>query len=868
MTDLTLPPEAPALPIPRLDFETGESNAAAVDSDLLTARLEATKTSDQLSRGDLTHQGEVAPHQILPHELPQALARAPDGITTLSLDCFDTLLWRDCHAPTDVFADLPGLLIGQRAGGEANARKVMRTLKGSNEVSLDDIYAQVMPNASAAQRKAAIAAELEAEAHACFAFAPTVELILDAKARGLEIIIVSDTYLSAAQLRELIAAAAGEEIAALIDRIFASSQEGASKSEGLLVKALKGVKRRPHEVLHIGDNLEADYKSARTLGVPALHLLQFDEAAQRRLRFERVSQQLIAGQLGSREACPVGLQPHRALLAAGEPQIETPARALGFSVLGPVFTAYDGWLREEAERLEKARGGTVHWLFMLRDGHLPDVVHAAGGRAESTARVEISRYVATAASLTTREAYERHAALEHGLNPATLARQMLLTDEEIERVVGDPRTDLERAEASTRLLKELRQGQRQKLTIRRARAMSQALVQHVRAAVDPQPGDTLMLVDLGYNGSAQNAVDALLSRELGVHVAGRYLLCREWAATGFDKRGLIDAEHYDPGLLEAMCANVAVIEQLATCELGSVLGYDEAGAPIRTHSSVKGAQSAVRDEVQAGAVRFATAARTNPAVRVKDTRAPEAWRGCAAQVLTRFMFLPDAQELKVIKSFEHDVNLGSERMVALFDEDDASEQMKRRGLFYMKGSSRMFLPADLASEDMSTRLALMVQKRFGLGLTYADYSPRCLELPAFFIAGSQSATAMFEARPTHDGYYVARIPVAASGRAMALQLGGAFEWVEIAGITRSLVATLSGDYEDEAAKPCATVRFDDMHEHAPGLFQCLSDTALVMILPDETRDDEAPGAQMVEVVLRPLIHRNTPSDEAQRESHA
>jgi hypothetical protein len=40
-------------------------------------------------------------------ELPNLLDRAPAGVRYLSLDCFDTLLWRNCLAPRDVFADLP-----------------------------------------------------------------------------------------------------------------------------------------------------------------------------------------------------------------------------------------------------------------------------------------------------------------------------------------------------------------------------------------------------------------------------------------------------------------------------------------------------------------------------------------------------------------------------------------------------------------------------------------------------------------------------------------------------------------------------------------------------------------------------------------
>ncbi len=783
---------------------------------------------------------------ILPHELPRALERAPDGVKVLSLDCFDTLLWRDCHAPSDVFAALDRVLPRQRMAGEVNARKAEATLRGRTEVSLSSIYAHAMDGSDQAEREAAIATELAAEAQACFAFEPTVELMQSAKAQGLKIIIVSDTYLDAVQLKELIGEAAGAPVVDLIDKIIVSSAIGISKSQGLLAKALKAMKCRADQVLHIGDNRKADLDGSRALGIPALHLNQFDEAARQRLRFERACQQIA----GEDKNAIRGLQPHRALLARDEPGIEDPARKLGFSVLGPVFHAFDRWLRAEADEIAAERGGTIHWLFMLRDGHLPFVVHSHGGAAPSNACVEISRYTATAASLTTREVYDRHVALEHGLNPATLARQMLFSDDEIVSTIGNPTTDAEKTEAAHRLLAELRKGQRQKLTRRRARSFAERLIEHVRSAVDPQPGDTLMLVDLGYNGSAQNRIDRLLVEAFDVHVAGRYLLLREMTASGLDKRGLIDTRNFAPDLLEALCTNVAVIEQLATCELGSVIDYTDQGEPIRTQSAVKGRQSAVRTLVQAGVSDFAKAAVNPPVVRGRDAHADCAWRNAAMSVLTRFMYLPHPEELSVLKNFEHDINMGSERMVPLFDPEHASDGMKRRGLFYMKGSSRMFLPAELASEDIGTRLSLLVQSRFGLGLTYSDHAFRALELPVIYVGGKDSARATVSATPTHEGFYAARMAIGPSGEAVALQLGAACEWLEIAGVSCSPLASLKGEATDDAVPEPIVSHFDGLTEHAPGLFECTDETAVLLMTPGPAPDTDEP--RLVEVVFRPL----------------
>ena len=90
-----------------------------------------------------------------PHELPGVLDRYP-GIKVLSLDCFDTLLWRDCHAPQDVFAALPGVMPFQRGTSEGRARAIARASRGALDVSIDAIYAALMPRADARTRAAAI----------------------------------------------------------------------------------------------------------------------------------------------------------------------------------------------------------------------------------------------------------------------------------------------------------------------------------------------------------------------------------------------------------------------------------------------------------------------------------------------------------------------------------------------------------------------------------------------------------------------------------------------------------------------------------------------------------------------------------------
>src|SRR3546814_13835827 len=106
----------------------------------------------------------------------------------------------------------------------------------------------------------------------------------DAKARGLPIILVSDTYPSEAQLRQLIEEAAGRDVIDMVDRVFVSSEHGRPKVAGLFedVNAALGV--APETILHLGDNRAADPDGPAKLGVATAHFRPFDADDEPRLK--------------------------------------------------------------------------------------------------------------------------------------------------------------------------------------------------------------------------------------------------------------------------------------------------------------------------------------------------------------------------------------------------------------------------------------------------------------------------------------------------------------------------------------------------------------------------------------------------------
>lgn len=783
---------------------------------------------------------------ILPHELPSALGRFP-GVGVLSLDCFDTLLWRDTHAPGDIFSGLEALSPVQRVMAENRARKVALLGAARFDVSLCEIYEMALPHLSHQERQAAIAEELALEARHCFAFAPAVELMRAAKARGLGVVVVSDTYLGEAELGELIARAAGDEVAGLIDRIFCSSTHGKGKAGGLYGHVLAELKLPPEQILHIGDSPAADVKGVGGHGVNVLHLRQFTQETTQRLRLESCAASLFAP--SGERAMVTAPQPHRATVAVAEPRVEGAVRRIGLTVLGPLLASFEHWLREEARELAARHGGKVHWLFVMRDGYLPMLVHnAALGVGEAPGHeVEISRLVALAASFAQPEDILHHLRVNISTRAETLGRQMLMDEAEIATLFKG----LDALQASDALLHEFGKPARQRECLRKARALAERMLAHVRALADPAPGDVLMLVDLGYNGTAQNGIDGFLREQLGVHVAGRYLLMREDQRTGFDKRGLISAEHFDLNGLISLSSNAAMLDQLCSAAYGSVTDYTPQGQPIRSGNSLTPAQIALCGEVRAGCLDYVAQA-GRAVIRREAPDAVMMGRKAAAAVLARFLYLPLPYEVEALKGLENEFNLGSTRKNPLFDAGIAARALRERGLFYTKGADRLYLPGELVGQGLPSRLALLMARRFGLPLEQGDFVDGQITLPAIFAKGDEAILRNITATPTHEGYYLAAIPIGDCRYTVALQFGAGFEWLQVESLSFVDVSRFMTSHDRPENATPARMLLDGMSETGPGLYHCPQPESF-MLVPPPARVDGA--RKMLAVVFRPLVAR-------------
>ena len=137
---------------------------------------------------------------------------ASGSVSVLSLDVFDTLLWRTVPRPTDAFLLLGYQLARQnrlhptidphafrrlRIEAEARAREYRRAAGHGTEVFLEDIWNQIGSNVvTGAEPEWLAHEETELERRITFPDLDIVALATQARTSGCEVVFVSNTYFS------------------------------------------------------------------------------------------------------------------------------------------------------------------------------------------------------------------------------------------------------------------------------------------------------------------------------------------------------------------------------------------------------------------------------------------------------------------------------------------------------------------------------------------------------------------------------------------------------------------------------------------------------------------------------------------------
>ncbi|WP_170468395.1 HAD-IA family hydrolase [Ruegeria arenilitoris] len=299
-----------------------------------------------------------------------------DDYDFLSLDIFDTLLFRHCKSPIDVFGfmsehshtrQVTEFFQDYRVAAENLARDDANE-KNLEDVSLEEIYLcfQQLTNCTDAQAEQIKQLELETEMDLLHATSFGRKLVEKLQSTEKRFVITSDMYLPQEYLERVLQAKGitGWE------RVFVSNEQGRTKHTGRLfedVAAFFGVSK--DKVLHIGDNRHADGTMAANAGMQSRVVLASKDLPSRSPKPKRhsklltgtrpISQVFVANYLESHHYDTERLD----FRSLSEDQY---FEAFGAVMVAPLITSMLIWMKQEMDKRSISR-----IAFLARDGMFP-----------------------------------------------------------------------------------------------------------------------------------------------------------------------------------------------------------------------------------------------------------------------------------------------------------------------------------------------------------------------------------------------------------------------------------------------------------------------------------------------------------------
>jgi len=791
--------------------------------------------------------------------LHTVLDRYGAGCKVLSLDCFDTLVWRRVATPTDAFFLLAqgesfrsrGLTAAARTFAETAARRLRKATDNRTEVTLSQIYGHLIPGASQGEIETLVTEELALEKRICFAFRPVLDLISRARARGMKVVVVSDTYFDEAQLGELIGSTIGAaDASSLFDALYCSSRYGRAKHDGLFDDVIDALAIPADQILHIGDNPAADLQGANDRGVRGVHFTAFSKPIQEASRMAVVAGSMLLPSV--RTSSPAHELCH-ALWAQHATQLDAPER-VGHTALGPIMLGFARWVADSTLALKDA-GERPRLVFLLRDGWLPHRAYerlvAADPRLADIphSEAEISRFAGYASSFRSVADVDRYLAF--------MGRQRCYADMSRQLGIPEPRAAalVREAERSPDGPGVFHKRVREPRTLAQIFAAStdyrRRLIKYLRSTTGVERDETLVLVDLGYSGTVQTLIQATLEEELGVQVRGAYLLLRDTHETLRDKCGWIDRRNTDARAIEALIKPISVLEQLCTCDLDSVVNYSEDGRPLRRAGTLSKPQAVLRSRIQRAALAFIDAA-LEPDHRDCWSDA-EAVRYTGVSHLGRLLYLPGDTERDTFGQFRHDVNLGTDAEWEFFNTDEAVVGLRRRGLAYVNSAARPTLSMELQPNGITLPLTYFAQSRFRFALQAGDFNGQAENMPVMLSRNNSLTLREISVQRTHDGYLLALVNVDDLNTDVGLLFGRRWSLLQLESVSLvSLERLMSQQDNPRGYSLMDSLSFENIERIGGTVLRCRDSSAFVFVKVTGRSPSKAGTRYACAVVFRPL----------------
>jgi FMN phosphatase YigB (HAD superfamily) len=606
---------------------------------------------------------------------------ASDAFDVLSLDVFDTILWRKVPEPPDAFLVLalrlmeagalatdldPGGFAVLRRRAEGRARRRREESGRGVEVTLREIW-QELPSMTlrGMSKDEALAEEVELERSLLVPDLDVVNLMLAAQERGKRLIGVSDTYFSEQQLKSFLGV---PPIGAVkLERVFASSDRRIGKGSGLWRIVLDELGVKPKKVLHIGDNHEADVVVPTRLGIGAVY-------------FERRTEQLnrVIGREDRHATAP--LRPHHGdygltalrakVLHRTERRDQPPALrdlwGFGAASLGPPLTGFAEWVHERARE-----EGVSKVFCLMREGDLfARLVNGAAAYLNSPLTADpiwLSRQLCARASIYEGTRDELTSLFIRIRMPTVgeLCRTLGLDAAEVPGFAGRADARLDQPHLPEELLDTVSGTPDLRSRVVTRSSETRARIARYVESLRPEGEGRLALVDLGWGGTIQWLLDALLRRSgVDLETVGLYLMTDGRAADrmldGVRLHGFLASAGHPARPVEAFRRSPEILEQICMPNHGSQVDLTAELEPVLADDDTPEIQAVEREAVQKGIFAFQREwGRYRTAAPTSLVAFHEWGQDRLRSILVRAVTAPTPDEATLFAGWLHDENFGS-----------------------------------------------------------------------------------------------------------------------------------------------------------------------------------------------------------------
>ena len=487
----------------------------------------------------------------------------------VSFDIFDTLVKRNCQNPTDVFK-----LIEEKYKIEdfCKARitaEIITRKEITGEITLSEIYDNITIKQKKYSKEELMELEKKTEIAICTINKEMVAILDYCKKNNKQIILTTDMYLPLETIKSIL-----DNLKIPYNRIYLSSEVKKMKADKTIYNyILKDLKIDKKDIIHIGDNLKSDFINPLTCGIRAI-------------RIKKIYKKIAHYNYEKKDN--IDLNIFNSFIGNNIDYDEGYFYKNGFSILGPLLFFFCQWLNKEI-----TKNGIKKVLFLSRDGLIiKRAYETIYGKNKNLKYFYASRralivpslkYYTNIKDMISNMYNEKYISIKSILNNLGIEiNEAILSRAKKNKVdiyIKNNLDDIINNSLIYNFLESLK-----KDIYLESKKENKAFIKYLESNVDTNSKTKIALVDIGWFGNMQKAIEMIVAKERKkIIINGYYVGMNPFNKNqiNYNMKGYLFDSYKNPDLYELERRFNSVFETMFTASHSSLKKYDLEGTELK-----------------------------------------------------------------------------------------------------------------------------------------------------------------------------------------------------------------------------------------------------------------------------------------------